>query len=189
MLRLFATVCAFFFAATASAQWIGGLDLQGVQPLPSPNWIFNSSGQLCSLGFDGTAQFCINSTAAAAEHWMAVAGIAGAGASLVAQGASANVAGNVTAQGNANVNLNSGSGALASAVDPGAPVSVNGQVQLTPSSGGGPAKVGNSTYGVKIDCGAAVACQIGPLPASAGGGGLYMCVDSAGHPYAKASCP
>lgn len=120
-------------------------------------------------GADGTTQFAVGATNSAAEYVEADGGIAGAGASLISRNAAqtGNVPLNFTAQGNANVNFaNSGSGQLASGVDPGAPVSSGGQVQLTPSTSSGPTKIGNSTYGVNLDSGSNKVCQVDGAPLS-----------------------
>lgn len=116
------------------------------------------NGPFVWKGADGTTQFSIGATSNSAEYIEADGGISGAGASLISRNAAqtGNVPLNLTAQGNANVNFaNSGSGRLAQAVDPGAAVSTNGQVQLTPSTSNGPVKVGNSTYGISLDPGGA----------------------------------
>lgn len=131
--------------------------VSGCTPVVNGPFTFN--------GPDGTPQFATGSTALAAEYWMAVGGITGAGASFVATGAASNISGNFTAKGNANVNFgNSGSGQLAQALDPGGTVSSGGQVQLTPSRSSGPVKVGNSTYGFNLDVGSSNVSQIGGFP-------------------------
>lgn len=156
-----------------SAQPVPG---QGTNvPSAPPAWACSASG--CNtvpfgpfffLGADGSVQFSTGATNSAVDYLQAIGGISGAGGSLVAlSGTDANVAINLTAKGNANVNFaNSGSGQLASGVDPGAPVSSGGQVQLTPSTSSGLTKIGNATYGVNLDCGSNKVCQVGGAPLS-----------------------
>ena len=130
-----------------------------------------SNGSYVFQGPDGTTQFSTGATNSAAEYLQAIGGITGAGGSIIAIGAASNIAINFTAKGNANVNFgNSGSGQLVQAVDPGAPVSSGGQVQIGPQTSGQQAYVGNSTYGINLLCGTASTCQAGGSPIQTAGG-------------------
>lgn len=124
-----------------------------------------ATGPYSFVGADGSTQFSTGATNSATEYLQAIGGITSAGGSIVAVGAAANVSINFTAKGTGNVNFgNNGSGQLAQAVDPGGAVSSGGQVQFTPSISSGPAKVGNATYGVNLDCGSGSVCQVGGQP-------------------------
>lgn len=164
MIRLLLIIATAFGISAASAQGInGGGSGNGTGftcasgTCTSPNDVFVFKGP------DGSIQFETGSTATAVDFLQSIGGISGAGATLFCQsGSDTNVSCNITAKGNANVNFaNSGSGPLASGVDPGAPVSSGGAVQLTPSVANGPVKVGHSSYGVNLDCGTNALCQAG----------------------------